>query len=132
MDQLVEHIFVFDGQGNIKNFPGNYTDYREYLAEQEQEEKLATKPNPVSAPAVIAKTESPAKRKASFKEKQEFEQLDQAIQDLEERKAALLTEMNAQQVDHQKIVENAALLKKIENELEVKGERWLELSEIVD
>jgi len=134
MDQLVEHIFVFEGNGKIRNFPGNYTDYREYIAEQEQAEKQTTKTAPVQAAATItvATAEAPAKRKASFKEKHEFENLDQEIQALEEKKAALITEMNSEQVDHRKITENAASLKKIEADLDAKTERWLELSEIID
>jgi len=134
MDQLVEHIFVFEGEGKIKNFPGNYTDYREYLAEQEQAEKQTAKAAPMPAAATIASTtaEAPAKRKASFKEKQEFDSLEQAIKGLEEKKATLLTEISQENVDHVKVMENTAALKKIEAELEVKTERWLELSEIID
>jgi len=136
MDQLVEHIFVFEGEGKIKNFPGNYTDYREYLAEQEQAEKQTEKQSnksvPVTTPVNPTATEAPTKRKVSFKEKQEYESLESAIQALEEKKAMLLEEMNAQDIDHRKIGENAAALKKIQAELDVKTERWLELSDIMD
>jgi len=132
MDQLVEHIFVFEGNGKIRNFPGNYTDYREYVAEQEQAEKQTTKPTPASVTTNKTITEAPAKRKASFKEKQEFDSLDQEIHTLEEKKATLMAEMNQQNVDHRKIAESAASLKKIEADLDAKTERWLELSEIMD
>jgi ABC transport system ATP-binding/permease protein len=134
MDQLVEHIFVFEGDGRIRNFPGNYTDYREFLAEQEAD-KPAAKPAAVAAPAPAAApaaSEAPARRKASFKEKREYEQLDAEIQALEEKKAALLAEMNQPGGDHRKIAEQGALLKSLEQDLDAKTERWLELSEWVD
>ncbi|MGV3505566.1 MAG: ABC-F family ATP-binding cassette domain-containing protein [Adhaeribacter sp.] len=133
MDQLVEHIFVFEGEGRIRNFPGNYTDYREFLAAQQEEEaeKPAPKPQPASV-ATPAPETAPAKRKASFKEKREYEQLDAEIQALEEKKAALLEEMNQGTGDHKKIAEQGALLKTLDQDLEAKTERWLELSEWVD
>ena len=131
MDQLVEHIFVFEGDGQVKNFPGNYTDYREYAAEQEEAEKPAAK-------LVVAETtattlpEAAKKRKATYNEKREFETLDTAIQALEKQKAALIQEMNSENADHKVITEAAATLKKLEAELDAKTERWLELSEIMD
>ncbi|WP_026462744.1 ABC-F family ATP-binding cassette domain-containing protein [Adhaeribacter aquaticus] len=135
MDQLVEHIFVFDGEGNIKSFPGNYTDYREYLAEQEKEEKEKPETKPV-VPAPAAPVAMPGttekKRKLSFNEKREFEQLDEAIQQLEARKTDLFNQMASESVDHKKMAENAALLKEIEAELEAKTERWLELADLMD
>jgi ATP-binding cassette subfamily F protein uup len=133
MDQLVEHIFVFEGDGRIRNFPGNYTDYREYLADREEEEKTESKPAALpSAPAAAAVTEAPAKRKASFKEKKEHEQLEAQIQELEEKKAALVKAMNQGNPDHRKIAEQGAALKALEQELDAKTERWLELAEWVD
>jgi len=134
MDQLVEHIFVFEGEGKIRNFPGNYTDYREFVALQEQEERQSAKQTSSAAP-VISKTTAtdvPKKVKASFKEKQEFEQLEKAIAELENKKAALLHEMNRENASHQQIADNAATLKKLEAELETKTERWLELSEMME
>jgi ATP-binding cassette subfamily F protein uup len=131
MDQLVEHIFVFEGEGKIRNFPGNYTDYRQFLAEQEEEEKPVAK---AAAPAPVPAAEAlmPARRKATFKEKKEYDQLDADIQALEDKKATLLTEMNGANLDHRKIAEQGALLKAIEQDLERKTERWLELSEWID
>lgn len=131
MDRLVEHIFVFEGNGKIRNFPGNYTDYREFLAEQEEEEKPVVA-KVLDAPAPAAVPEAPAKRRASFKEKKEFEQLEADIQELEARKETLLAEMNSENLDHRKLAEQGALLKQIEQDLDSKTERWLELSEWMD
>ncbi|GEO07370.1 ABC transporter ATP-binding protein [Adhaeribacter aerolatus] len=131
MDRLVEHVFVFEGDGEVKTFPGNYTDYREYLAEQETE-KVQAKPTPAPTAQPNQQPEANKKKKASFSEKREFEQLDSEIAELEKQKAALLQEMNSGNADHRKIIEAAALLKKLEAALDAKTERWLELSEIMD
>ncbi|KAA5547403.1 ABC-F family ATP-binding cassette domain-containing protein [Adhaeribacter rhizoryzae] len=131
MDRLVEHVFVFEGDGEVKTFPGNYTDYREYLAEQETE-KNQIKPAPAPTTQANNQPEANKKKKASFSEKREFEQLDSEIAELENQKAALLQEMNSGNADHRKITEAAALLKKVESELDAKTERWLELSELMD
>jgi ABC transport system ATP-binding/permease protein len=135
MDRLVEHIFVFEGEGQVKSFPGNYTDYREYIAEQEAAEKTITKPAPAVTAAVAQPISSPEptkKRKPTYSEKREFELLDDAIQVLENKKSTLIQEMNSENVDHKKISEAAAALKKVEAELEAKTERWLELAELMD
>ena len=135
MDRLVEHVFVFEGDGEVKTFPGNYSDYREYIADQEDAEKIIAKPAPAApmvANAPAATPEAAKKRKASYNEKREFEQLDAAIHTLEKEKAALLQEMNSENIDHRKITEAAASLKKVEAELEAKTERWMELAELMD
>ena len=130
MDQLVEHLFVFEGEGKIRNFPGNYTDYREWLAEQEKEpNKPAPKPEPVPvAPAAPASN----KRKATYSEKREYDQLEKDIQVLETEKEGIIARMNSGAGDHKKMAEDAARLKQIDQQLDQKSERWLELGEFVD
>ncbi len=130
MDQLIEHAFIFEGHGKVRNFNGNYTDYREWL--KEQEKTGSSQPEKAMKPASAPTSEpSEKKRKASFKEKQEYEQLEKDIEKLELRKEVLEAEMINGNLDHQKITEAGAELKRINNELDAKGERWLELGEII-
>jgi ABC transport system ATP-binding/permease protein len=131
MDRLVEHLFVFEGEGKIRNFPGNYSDYREWLKEQDktvQETKQA-------APAVVAekKEDKPSgKRKPTYQEKKEFEELEQQMAKLESRKTELIETMNAgTTTDHEQLNAWAQELEQINEQLEEKEMRWLELSEIM-
>ncbi len=130
MDRLVEHIFVFEGEGKIRNYPGNYTDYREWLKEQEKQEVEVKK----AAPQVAEKKpEQPnAKRKATYVEQKEYEQLEKEIAKLEQRKTELIETMNAgATTDHEQLTAWGTELKQINNDLEEKEFRWLELSEIM-
>ncbi|RDC63360.1 ABC-F family ATP-binding cassette domain-containing protein [Adhaeribacter pallidiroseus] len=135
MDQLVEHLFVFEGEGKIRNFPGNYTDYREWLADQEKETgKPASKPN-ASTPTpvtVVPDLVQNLKRKATYSEKREYEQLEKEIQALENEKESIVARLNSGVADHKKLAEDAARLKQIEQILEQKSERWLELADMMD
>ena len=112
----------------------NYTDYREWLKEQEKNGTVQPEKTIKPASAPTSEPIAPVgekKRKASFKEKQEYEQLESEIEKLELRKETLVAEMNAGRLDHLQIKEAGAELKQINHDLEVKGERWLELGEIV-
>ncbi|KAA9332606.1 ABC-F family ATP-binding cassette domain-containing protein [Adhaeribacter soli] len=134
MDQLIDHAFIFEGNGRIRNFPGNYTDYREWLKEQDKTVNLQPeKPKTANPAPAAAPTGDPfeKKRKASFKEKQEYEQLEKDIEKLELRKEALVAEMNSGALDHQQLSAAAAEMEQINKDLDQKGERWLELGEIV-
>ncbi|WP_162052784.1 ABC-F family ATP-binding cassette domain-containing protein [Pontibacter pamirensis] len=134
MDRLVEHLFVFEGEGEIRNFPGNYTDYREWQKEQEREEaKQAAAAPAVATPAVKKEeTGNNSKRKASYAEQKEYEQLEKDIAQLESRKAELTETMTAgTTTDHEQLTAWATELENINNSLEEKELRWLELSEIM-
>lgn len=85
MDKVVDHLLVFNGQGDIRDFPGNYTQYREWKERNERQEKEAVQPKKEKNTRVRLNE----KRKMSFKEKREFEQLEQEISDLEEEKSRL-------------------------------------------
>jgi ATP-binding cassette subfamily F protein uup len=136
MDKLVDHLFVFEGNGVVRDFPGNYTEYRD---KKEMEDKA--KPVLQIAPVVEVKVEKKApvvetkpvenKRKPSFKEKFEFEQLEKEIADLEKEKADLSEKMNSGISDHEEIMKCSARISKIISELDAKGLRWLELSEVM-
>jgi len=144
LDNLAEHLFVLEPGGAVLNFPGNYTDYRDYLAERETEAALeaeekaakaaraaakATAAAPAApAPAAVA---APPKRRASFAEKKEFEQLEKDIAALEKEKETLVANLATGQGSRQDLIAWPARLQVVDKELDAKGERWLELSDLV-
>src|SRR5690606_21142890 len=129
MDRLVEHLFVFEGEGKIRNFPGNYTDYREWLKEQE---KVVQETKP-TAPVIEQKQEkTEGKRKPTYQEKKEFEELEKEMPRLETRRTELIETMNAgTTTDHEQLNAWAKELEQLNEQLEEKEMRWLELSEIM-
>lgn len=131
MDRLVDHLFVF-GDGQIRDFPGNYTDYRLALEEEEAgaaaqktEAKAATKTieTPVVNKPVLEK------RKLSYKEQKEFEQLEAEIAKLNKQKEMLVQQMNAGG-GHEELMALGQDLEKINEQLDEKEMRWLELSDL--
>ncbi len=129
MDRLVEHLFVFEGDGKIRDFTGNYTDYREWLKEQENAPIVAEK-----TPVPVAKTEQPqpvvtSKRKLSFKEQKEYEQLEGEIAKLEIRKKELVGKLTIGSDDHAELTQWAKEIQDLENQIDTKSIRWLELGE---
>ena len=131
MDKVVDHIFVFNGQGDIKDFPGNYTDYRDW---REEEKAAAVKNNVVKSKPQKETTEKEApstgKRKMSFKEKREFEALEQEIPLLEQEKQQLETEMSSGTLDGNALVQKSMRVAELIELIDDKSMRWLELSEI--
>jgi ATP-binding cassette subfamily F protein uup len=131
MDKMVDHLFVFEGDGEIKDIIGNYTDYRKNQKQEARELKNA----PVKEvevkeePKVVEKPIE--KRKLSFKEKQEYEQLPNEIERLEEKKEKLTLELSDASKSNQQIMELGNELAKVVAELEQKSDRWLELAEFV-
>jgi ATP-binding cassette subfamily F protein uup len=131
MDHLVNQLFVFEGDGNIRLFNGNYSDYRDWVEEQEA---IGASPK-VSKPAV--KEEAPVvvateKRKASFKEKQEYEKLQGEIEVLEKQKEELSALINSGSTDHKQLQEWGQKMQKLTDDIDTKTLRWLELAEIVN
>ena len=131
MDKMVDHLFVFEGDGEIKDIIGNYTDYRK----NQKQEARDLKNTPVKEvevkeePKVVEKHIE--KRKLSFKEKQEYEQLPNEIERLEEKKEKLTRELSDASKSNQQIMELGNELAKVVVELEQKSDRWLELAEFV-
>ena len=128
MDKVVDHLLVFNGEGDIKDFPGNYTQYREWEKLEER------KPVPFSkAPSVPdaakAKPRADQKRKLSFKERQEFAQLEQDIERLEAEKAQIESALSSGTISVEQITEMSKRLPRLTEELDEKSMRWLELSE---
>jgi ABC transport system ATP-binding/permease protein len=123
MDHLVDQLFIFEGNGVIRPFNGNYSDYRTFIEEQEE---VKSKP-----PVAQLKEESKAgKKKLSYKEKQEFEQLQNELQKLELRKADLTAILNSGITDHQKLQDLAGQVQQVNETIDEKTLRWLELSEL--
>ncbi len=130
LDRLVDHLFVFEGDGRIRDFPGNYTDYRNWLEEKGND---AGEPGPAKPVPAAARKPEPAgdrKKKASFKEQKEFETLEQEIADLEERKSGLLSFLE-NGGNHIQLQGWSQQLEELSELLSVKELRWLELSEIM-
>ncbi len=131
MDKVVDHIFVFNGMGDIKDFPGNYTDYRDW---REEEKATAIKSNTSKNKPQKEQPEKPAahaaKRKMSFKEKREFEALEQEIPLLEQEKAQLETEMSSGTLDGDTLVKKSMRIAELIELIDEKSMRWLELSEL--
>jgi ATP-binding cassette subfamily F protein uup len=144
LDNLAEHLFVLEPGGAILNFPGNYTDYRDYLAERETEAALEAEEKAAKAARAAAKVvaaapaaptppaaAAPPKRRASFAEKKEFEQLEKDIAALEKEKEQLVANLATGQGSRQDLITWPARLQAVDKELDAKGERWLELSDFV-
>jgi ATP-binding cassette subfamily F protein uup len=128
MDKVVDHLFVFSEDKHIKDFPGNYSIYRDWKEEQEQEKrKLEKKDKPV-----VQKQEKSGPRKMTYKEKREFEQLEKDISELEEEKSVLEEQMNSGGLGADDLVEKSKRYSEIKEMLDEKEFRWLELSEIGD
>ncbi len=130
MDRLVDHLFVFEGNGHIRDFPGNYTIYRIWQKEQEQKSITATGETASKQIVQQAAAPQPAKKKLSFNEKREFEQLEKDIPKLEKEKAELSEKLASGKLEFQELQEISLKIGKISEELEEKEMRWLELSEM--
>lgn len=129
MDKVVDHLFVFKGEGDIKDFPGNYTQFRAWEALQEEEEKAQPKAKAEPAKKENAYT-SERKRKLTFKEKQEMETLEAEIAKLEAEKSEIETALSSSTLSVEEITAHSRRLPLLTEELEEKEMRWLELSEI--
>ncbi|MEO7988363.1 MAG: ABC-F family ATP-binding cassette domain-containing protein [Chryseolinea sp.] len=127
MDHLVDQLFVFEGDGHIRLFNGNYSDYRTWLEEKEE----ATETKPVKPVVAEEKVTSTDKKKASFKEKQEYEKLQAEIDELEKKKEEYTSLINSGSNDHQQLQKWAAEIQRITNDVDAKTLRWIELSELV-
>ena len=124
MDKVVDHIFVFNGNGDIKDFPGNYTDYRDWR----EEEKANAKPVEKSVQQkVVYRTET--KRKLTFKERKEYEALEPEIMALEEEKAMLEQEMSSGTLDTDTLLAKSQRIQVVMELIDEKTNRWVELSE---
>ena len=133
MDKVVDHLLVFKGEGEIQDFPGNYTQYREWCrlqpkTEGEGAEKKATKPTAKEQPSATQKKEG--KRKMTYKEKREYEQLTKELEQLENEQKNLEEALCSGQLSVEELTEKSKRLPEIKDEIDEKEMRWLELAEI--
>jgi len=126
MDKIVDHLFVFNGDGNIKDFPGSYTIWRNKQLEEEEKEKKEKKPE-IKVPLRPAKEKD---RKLTFSQKKELEQLEKDIESLETEKATISEELNSGTLDNSQLHKKSNRFGEITELLEEKEMRWLELSEL--
>lgn len=126
MDKVVDHLLVFKGQGDIRDFPGNYSDYRDWKLAKAEHEKEQSKPKEEKTERIRLND----KRKLSFKEKKELEQLEKDIAALEEEKKRLEEMLCSGTLSVAELTETSKRLPVLADELDEKTMRWLELSEI--
>ncbi len=126
MDKIVDHLFIFDGEGNIRDYPGSYTNWRNKQLEEEEKRKKEIKPE-VKVPSKQAKEKE---KKLTFKEKKELEQLEKDIEDLETEKASINEELNSGSLDSNQLQDKSTRYVAIIAILEEKELRWLELSDL--
>jgi len=135
MDKVVDHLMVFKGDAELKDFPGNYTDYREWnelMEEQEREERnkeqrAKTKDNETRN---IERETQNTKRKLSFKEKQEFEVLEKEIPQLETEKADIENQLASGTLSSDEIIKASQRHAEVDELIDEKTMRWLDLSEV--
>ena len=130
MDKVVDHLLVFKGDGLIKDFPGNYTQYREWSALQSKDNTSTqpTQKHPNTKKSQNA--QSAERRKMSYKEKREFEQLEQEIAALEAEQKLLEEQLCSGTLSIEALTEKSKRLPRLKEELDEKSMRWLELAEI--
>jgi len=136
MDKVVDHLLVFKGQGEIKDFPGNYTQYREWnsMQEKEQENTSKTKGKKIDSDKEAEREsdnsqKNTTKRKLTYKEKREFEQLEKDIALLEDEQKRIEESLCSGSLSIEEITEMSKRLPLLKGELDEKSMRWLELSE---
>lgn len=131
MDKVVDHLLVFEGNGRIKDFPGNYSDYRAWKALQavagNQESSAVKKTGEVKPDRKNRPEEK--KRKLTFKEKCEFEELDKNIPEWEQEKKEIEQQLSSGQLSAEELMEKSVRIKELMDLLDEKTMRWLELSE---
>nr|WP_321486626.1 ABC-F family ATP-binding cassette domain-containing protein [uncultured Draconibacterium sp.] len=132
MDKIVDHLFVFEGEGTITDFPGNYTVYRNKVEEEEQQKaKSEAKKKAEAKSEAAAKPSQPqTKKKLSYNEKREFEQLENEIPELEAQIGELEELLNSGNLNHDELYEKSLQLDDMKSQLDEKELRWLELSEL--
>ena len=138
-DKVVDHLLVFHGEGRIQDFPGNYTQYRDYAKAKEQAERQDkeqsrkasdSKTKPAAPHSSSTTDERRSSRKMSYKEKREYEQLEKDIEALEAEQKAIEEALCSGNLSIEELTEKSKRLPQLKDELDEKSMRWLELSEL--
>lgn len=128
LDKCVDHLFVFEGNGRIKDFVGQYSEYREYIKEKEESERQAQRALAQPKPQQ-QRTHDTSKHKLSFKEQRELEELERDLASLAEERTTLEAELNAGTADYTRLTELSSRIEQIIALVDEKEMRWLELNE---
>ena len=125
MDRLVDHLFIFEGDGQVRDFPGNYTDYRSHIS---QADKLKqTKPKD----KVVKDKVTKGKRKLTYNEKKEYDTIELVIDALEQEKTSIGSQFNEPDLNPEKMKELGKRIKEIDDEIAEKTDRWMQLAELM-
>lgn len=139
MDRLVDHLFVFEGEGEVRDFPGNYTQYRLWLKDNEKKDnkwdvleqrKSKGETTEAAITTSAAATANPVKKKMGFKEKREFDMLEKEMPELENEKKKIADTMGSGNLPFEELQQLSERIIEIDKILEAKELRWLELSEL--
>ncbi len=132
MDKVVDHLLVFKGNGEVKDFPGNYTQYREWQGLQDQSSQSTQSTQSSQSTQTKSSYRHDDRRRLSYKEKRELEQLEREIAALEEEQRMLEEQLCSGTLSVEELTEKSKRLPLLKDELDEKSMRWLELSEIED
>ena len=126
MDRLVDHLFIFEGEGQVKDFPGNYTDYRANVSTDGQLKQTKSKDK-----VVIKNIVTEQKRKLTYNEKKEYDTIESVIEALEQEKTTIGVQFNDPDLNPEKMKELGMRIKEIDDEIADKTARWMELAELI-
>ena len=127
MDKVVDHLLVFHGNADIQDFPGNYTQYRDWKSIEDK--RVAEETKPEKSDKTIEKPKSVEKTKLTFKEKQEFDALETEIQHLETEKERLTQQLSSGNLSSEELISKSNRISEVIELIDEKTLRWLELSE---
>jgi ATP-binding cassette subfamily F protein uup len=130
MDNCVEHLFVFEGNGNIRSFNGNYQEYLNELDEEKNKDSKSKETPKAAAPKTIEVEVQPIKKKLSYKEQRELEQLTDDIEILHQQKTILEKKLASGSSNHEDVIQWSSDFEEVKSKLDEKEMRWLELSEM--
>ena len=126
MDRLVDHLFIFEGEGQVKDFPGNYTDYRANVSNDGKLKQTKSKDK-----VVVKNKVAEEKRKLTYNEKKEYDTIESVIDALEQEKTTIGVQFNDPNLNPEKIKELGKRIKEIDDEIAEKTDRWMELAELM-
>ena len=133
MDKMVDHLFVFEGQGELKDIVGNYTVFRQQQLDKKRGVKqTVTKEEPeIKEKTISPSAVEPKKRKLSFKEKEEYETIERRLPELEKTKEELTLTLSSGELSNEELMKNGTALGKVVEEIDALTERWIELAEFI-
>ena len=126
MDRLVDHLFIFEGEGQVKDFPGNYTDYRANVSIDGKLKQTKSKDK-----VVVKNKVAEEKRKLTYNEKKEYDTIESVIDALEQEKTTIGVQFNDPDLNPEKMKELGKRIKEIDDEITEKTDRWMELAELM-